>query len=265
MREIIGHYDQVPEDDRLLTGWGQLEFARTQELILGRLPAPPGRILDVGGGSGIYAAWLASRGYETHLIDPVARHIARARRELPGIASAEVGDARSLAHTDASFDAVLLLGPLYHLTESADRAMALAEARRVLRPDGRLFAAAINHFGSLFDGLARGLIDDPRFAPILERDLRDGQHRNPTDNPDYFTTAFFHRPEELESEVAQAGFLIEQIAAVEGPVWLARDFEQRWRDPLRREQLLHLARTVQHERDLIGASPHLLAVARRPE
>jgi SAM-dependent methyltransferase len=264
MREILDHYAQVPEDARLLTGWGQLEFARTQELILGHLPAPPARVLDVGGGSGIYSAWLASRGYETHLIDVVPRHIARARKESPQIASAEVGDARSLSHNATSFDAVLLLGPLYHLTEPADRAMALAEARRVLRPGGRLFAAAINHFGSLLDGLARGLIDDPRFAAILDRDLHDGQHRNPTGNPDYFTTAFFHRPEELESEIRQAGFSVEQLSPVEGPVWLARDFEDRWRDPARREQLLHLARCVEHEPHLFGVSPHLLAIARRP-
>lgn len=264
MREILSHYDQIPEDDRLRSGWGQLEFARTQELILGHLAAPPGRILDVGGGSGIYSAWLASRGYEAHLVDVVPRHIARAHKESPQIASTEVGDARSLAQKDALFDGVLLLGPLYHLTEAADRAQALAEARRVLRRGGLLFAAAISHFGSLFDGLARGLIDDPRFAAILERDLRDGQHRNPTDNPEYFTTAFFHRPEELEKEITQAGFSVVQIAPVEGPVWLARDFEERWRDPARREQLLHLARTVEREPLMLGVSPHLLAVARVP-
>lgn len=264
MHEILGHYDQIPEDDRLLAGWGQLEFARTQELILGHLAPPPARILDVGGGSGIYSAWLASRGYETHLIDVVPRHIERARKESPQIASAEVGDARSLEHADGSFDALLLLGPLYHLTESSDRAMALAEVRRILRPAGWLFAAAINHFGSLLDGLTRGLIDDPRFAAILEQDLRDGQHRNPTGNPDYFTTAFFHRPEQLETEIQQAGFSLEQIFPVEGPVWLARDFEDRWRDPVRREQLLHLARTVEREPGMLAVSPHLLAIARRP-
>lgn len=263
MREIIDHYDHTPEDCRLLTGFGQLEFARTQELILGHLPAPPGRILDVGGGSGIYSAWLASRGYEVHLIDPVPRHIARAQKESPRIASAQVGEARALPQSDSTFDALLLLGPLYHLTDAADRAMALVEARRVLRPGGLLFAAAINRFGSLLDGLTRGFIDDPRFAAILERDLQNGQHRNPTDQAEYFTTAFFHRPEELESEIAQAGFSLQQLAPVEGPVWLAPRFEERWRDPARREQLLHLARRVEGERDLLGVSPHLLAVARR--
>src|SRR5271167_3168077 len=159
MREVIAHYENCPEDSRLLTGWGQLELARTQEIILRHLPAAPGRVLDVGGGSGIYSRWLGGLGYDAHLVDPVPRQVEYAHRFLGQIASAEVGDARKLAQPDESFDAVLLLGPLYHLTDSKERALALAEARRVLRPRGILMAAAINRFGSLLDGLVRGLVD----------------------------------------------------------------------------------------------------------
>ena len=83
--------------------------------------------------------------------------------------SATLGDARKLAFPDRSADAVLLLGPLYHLTERADRLAALREARRVLRPGGVVFAAAISRFASLLDGLARDLLDDPDFRPIRDR------------------------------------------------------------------------------------------------
>ena len=75
MQEILEHYEQVSEDLRLTQGWGLLELARTQELILERLAKPPGTVLDVGGAAGIYSAWLGSLGYETHLIDPVPRHV----------------------------------------------------------------------------------------------------------------------------------------------------------------------------------------------
>ena len=264
MSDVLSHYRQTPEDDRLRSGWGALELARTQELILRHLPKPPARILDVGGGAGIYSEWLGSLGYETHLVDPVPRHVESARR-VPGIASAEVGDARNLGgQAGESFDAVLFLGPLYHLTERADRVLALREAYRVLRPSAVFFAAAISRFGSLFDGLARGFIDDPQFMPLLERDLRDGQHRNPTANPEYFTTAFFHRPEELKAEIQEAGFTFVELAAIEGPGWLAKDFEQRWSDPVRRQRLLELIRSVEHEPLLTAVSPHFLAVARKP-
>jgi ubiquinone/menaquinone biosynthesis C-methylase UbiE len=186
-------------------------------------------------------------------------------RQNPGrIASIVVGDAQSLAQPDHAFDAVLLLGPLYHLTERRARLKALAEARRVLRPSGVLFASAISHFASLLDSLVSGFIDDPQFVPIVQQDLRDGQHRNSTGNPLYFTTAFFHRPEELREEVLAAGLAAVELAAIEGPGWLAKDFAQRWADESRRRQLLEWVRKVEHEPALMGLSLHLLAVAKHP-
>jgi SAM-dependent methyltransferase len=229
---------------------------------LAHLAKPPGTVLDVGGAAGVYSAWLGSLGYETHLVDPVPRHVDQARANR-AIASAAAGDARRLDWSDDSFDYVLMLGPLYHLTERPGRLTALREARRVLRRGGVLFAAAISRFASLLDSLVRGFIDDPRFVPVLERDLKDGQHRNPTGDPNFFTTAFFHRPEELKEEVNEAGFLVIELAVIEGVAWLARDFEARWSDPVRRDQLLALCRAVEREPALLGLSPHLLIAARK--
>ena len=107
-----------------------------------------------------------------------------------------------------SQDAVLLSGPLYHLTGKAQRRQALAEARRVLRPGGRLLAMAVCRFASLLDGLYEGWLDDPGFRPIVDQDLLDGQHRNPdpAGRPEFFTTAYFHTPDGLAGEIEQAGF-----------------------------------------------------------
>ncbi|MGH9209081.1 MAG: class I SAM-dependent methyltransferase [Acidimicrobiales bacterium] len=88
-------------------------------------------MLDIGGGTGVYARWLLDQGYDVTLIDPVELHITQATQT--GV-PATVGDARHLDHPDESIDVALLLGPLYHLTEPEDRLAALAEARRVLRP-----------------------------------------------------------------------------------------------------------------------------------
>lgn len=261
MDEMIAHYTRAPEDERLRSGWGPLEQARTQEIVLRHLPPPPGRVLDVGGGSGAHGTWLAALGYEVHLVDPVPVHVEHALAGSAGLASATVGDARNLRQAAASVDAVLLLGPLYHLTERRDRIAALREARRVLRAGGCLVAAAISRFASLLDGLVRGFLDDPGFAPILDRDLLEGQHRNRTGNLDFFTTAYFHQPEDLRGEIQDAGFAAVQLVAVEGPGWLARDFPERWADPVRRERLLDLVRRVECEPALLGVSSHLLAVA----
>jgi SAM-dependent methyltransferase len=176
-----------------------------------------------------------------------------------------VGDARALERADASADAVLLLGPLYHLTERDDRLAALREALRVLRPGGWLFAAGISRFASLLDGLSSGkLFDEPVFAAIVERDLSDGRHLNPTGTLSFFTTAYFHRPEDLAAEAGEAGFEAVEVHAVEGPGAFLPDFARRWNDPAQRETLLQFLARVEREPAILGGSPHLLAVARRP-
>jgi len=151
--------------------------------------------------------------------------------------TAQVADARSIPKPDASADAVVLLGPLYHLTEQTERAAALLEALRVLKPGGVVAAIGISRFTALLDGLWRGWLGDPLFRAIAERDLVDGQHRNPDPAryPQWFTTAYFHRPEELVDEVRDAGFDAVSLLGVEGPGWL---MQEHWSDPDRREQML---------------------------
>ena len=134
-------------------------------------------------------------------------------------------------------------------------------ARRVLRPGGIVVAAAISRFASTLDGLLRGYLDEPGFEAIVKRDLRDGQHRNPAGRPAWFTTAYFHLPEELGPEVTEAGLRLEVVLAVEGPAWMLPDIEQRLADPDPRERVLAAIRRVETEPSLLGASAHLLAVA----
>ena len=266
--DIISYYEGIDEAGRLFKGRGQLEMARSQEIIERHLPVPACHILDVGGGPGVYSCWLAREGYEVHLIDPVEKHLRQAReassrqRRHP-IASVSKGDARLLDRSDANADVMLLLGPLYHLTSRNDRVMALREAHRVLRPGGLVFCAVITRFASLLGGLVDGAVDDPHFMSILKRDLAEGQHRNPKYHPQYFTTAFFHHSFELESEVREADFSILELVSVEGPVWLAKDFEKRWADTTGRTQLLELVRTVEHDPTLMEVSPHIMVVGRK--
>ena len=262
--EIERFYQAGLEAGRLLEGSGVIELARTQDILERYLPAPPARVLDVGGGTGVYGRWLAGRGYEVHLVDLSPRHVeeARALRDPP-LARVAVGDARHLEDGDGSADAVLLLGPLYHLVEKSDRVRALAEAGRVLRPRGVVVAAAIARHASLLAGLFQGLIDDPAFLPILDRDLREGQHRNPTSRLEYFTTAYFHLPDELADEARAAGLAVHAVLAVEGPAWMLPDWEARWGDPPRRQQLMDLLRRVEADPAMLGMSAHLLLVARK--
>jgi SAM-dependent methyltransferase len=222
-------------------------------------------VLDVGGGPGAYATWLADLGYDVHLVDPVPLHVeqaaaaARASRRQFTVAQ---GDARNLDEDAGSFDAVLLLGPLYHLIRAEERREALDEARRVLVPGGVVAVAAISRFASIVDGLARGLLLHPEFRTIVADDLRSGVHRNPTDIPGAFTTSFFHRPDELANEVTVAGFELDAVYGVEGPAgWFAPPTPPDEESP-DHELLVWVARAVEQEPALLGASAHLLAVGR---
>src|SRR5688500_18017269 len=107
--EVLAHYSHGQEGARLLAGTGSLELERTLELLTRFLPPPPAVVCDVGGGTGVYACWLAVRGYETHLVDAVPLHVAQAaeasrRQPAHPLASAVVGDARRLDREDESVD-----------------------------------------------------------------------------------------------------------------------------------------------------------------
>jgi ubiquinone/menaquinone biosynthesis C-methylase UbiE len=255
--EIRAYYEAGLERDRLAQGYSRIEFERTRELLARHLPPPPARVLDVGGGPGTYALWLADAGYDVALVDASPLHVRQAEELAAGRFTAEEGDARHLAAADESSDAVLLLGPLYHLTERDDRLATLREARRVLRPGGTVAAVAISRFASALDGVYGGYLSDPRFWPVVQQDLADGQHRSASKELPAFTTAYFHRPEELCAEVREAGFALDGLFGVEGPAWLLVD---RWDDDVARENILRVARLLEQEPSVVGTSPHFLAI-----
>ena len=263
--EIGDHYASVPEDDRITAGLGRMELLRTQEVLRRYLPSPPAAVVDIGGGAGVHARWLSEAGYRVHLIDPVPRHVEAARAVLEASGgTAALGDARSLELESGSFDVGLLLGPLYHLTERADRLRAMGEAARIVKSGGLIAVAAISRFASLFDGLARGFLFDHEFREIVERDLRDGQHRNPNNRPHWFTTAYFHRPEDLRSEADEAGLEVQELVGLEGLGGWLPQLEDRWETEDGRQIILDAARAIESEPALLALSPHLLLIGTAP-
>jgi SAM-dependent methyltransferase len=262
---VVGHYESIREELRIADGFGQLELIRTREILHRHLPPPPCRVLDVGGGTGVHAEWLLDEGYQVHLVDITPRHVAIVQTELgaKGI-TAEVGDARTLTQGDGAFDVVLLLGPLYHLTARADRVRAFAEGARVARPGGVVVAAAISRFAALFDGLSRGLQIDSRFKQIVQRDLVDGQHRNPTNEPEWFTTAYFHQPDELRQEAEDGGLGVVALLGVEGLAGWLTSLAPAWSTADGREAILYAARATESEDSLRGLSSHMLIVTQVP-
>ncbi|GAB4318425.1 MAG: hypothetical protein Kow0074_07610 [Candidatus Zixiibacteriota bacterium] len=264
MDTIAKHYLAVDESTRLTTPRGRLERIRSQEIIERFIPKPPTVIADVGGGTGVYARWLAGKGYEVILIDLMQHHVAQAvdadeTRAHP-IARYIVADARELPLDDASVDVVLMLGPLYHLPVYSDRITALRQAQRVLKPGGILIAAAISRLASLIDGKIISEIDDPAFDKIVDQDLATGHHTNPTGNVEFFTDAYFHDPANLQIELEAGGFRHVLTAAVEGPAFLLQDLSDRLSDHERRAMLLESIRRIESDPSAIAVTAHLLVV-----
>lgn len=254
---VVEHYGPgLVEDSRLSrTPHGRLEFLRTQELIRRWVSTSAAHVLDVGGGTGVHAAWLAQDGHRVHVVDVVAGHVEFATGR-PGV-SAEVGDARDLPVGADSVDVVLLLGPLYHLRDAADRALALAEARRVLRPSGLLVAAGISRYLTLLE-----LGSEGRLSAAMERSITRLLTTGDYDGHAGFVPAHFHTAEELAAEVHDAGWTQVSVYGVEGPTWPALDVSGLETFDAWVEAALRCARLVEQDPNMINASAHLLALAR---
>ncbi len=276
---VLDGYNAGIEFGRLRSGIGRIEFAYTKELLLGSLPPPPAVIYDVGGGYGEYAWWLASLGYEVHLFDLSETNIDMSNRlktEYPGcrLSSAKVCDARSVPRPDGSADALLLMGPLYHITEKEERIAALKESLRLLKSGGLLYAAALTPYSVLLhcttlyrvEGQSKSrCLEDPAFLEMVRRELSDGCHINPEKSVfDGIGTSHFHTARELREELSAGGFASPEVHGVMGGAWLVRDIETLWHDEVAREALLETVRMVDGHEELMGLSGHLLAICNKP-
>jgi SAM-dependent methyltransferase len=263
--ELIAFYTaDYDESARLAASYNALELVRIREILLRRLPEPPADVLDIGGGTGAHAAWLAENGYDVELIDLVPAHVERARElstQLGRGFDARVGDARSLDNQDAGYDVTLLLGPLYHLQDAPDRAAAFGEAVRVTKPGGLVAAAAISRYAWPLYELRDGAdLTDERAAQIaatIETGLGDPRGG--------LSRAYSHRPAELVEEAAAAGLIDIQLLGIEGPGWILLGEARNEANPERVvANAAAAARLLEGEREVTGASAHLLAIGRRP-
>jgi SAM-dependent methyltransferase len=264
---VRAHYETGIERDRLDLPLGVVEFERTKEIVGRHLPAPPATVADIGGGPGRYAVWLAGVGYDVIHRDIVPLHVDQAREAgiVAGVTiDANVGDARSIDLADESVDSVLLLGPLYHLTRRRDRIGALHEARRIVRPGGTVFAAAISRWVPRLHAVVV-LKAYERFPQV--NDLVEGVERSgrlpPLFEADF--SGYCHRPSQLRSELRTAGLDVVDLVNVEGIAFALPDLDERLASEEGRAVVLEAARAIERVPELLGLGPHLLVTARRPD
>lgn len=276
---VLAGYNAGIERDRLRAGIGLIEFERTKEILLEKLPKPPAVIYDIGGAYGEYAWWLASLGYEVHLFDLSETNIAMSAElaaEYPGVklACAIVSDARSIPRPDKSADAVLLMGPLYSITEYEERILAIKESRRLLKDDGVLFSAALTPYSVLVSRLRvyreddrkrRRELEDPAVMSMIERALEDGCYWNPEKKiVDHgLGSSHLHTAKALRDELFAGGFNTAAVHGVMGGAWLAPNLDELLANVETKAVLMRTVRMLDTHEEIIGLSGHMIAVSRK--
>jgi SAM-dependent methyltransferase len=250
----------------------RLEFEETVHFLQRDLPAS-GRVLDVGGGAGRYAVWLAERGYDVRLVDPSERQVELAREKAGtnGVADrvrAGVGDVRNLPYDAGTFDATLCLGgPLSHVLDADERVGAAEELRRVTDTSGPVFVSVIGLLASL-QRLARwsGRLPDGEDETVLLPDLaRTGDYDQVlVDEYDVEPTMMamhLFRADEFETLLENAGLTVEALTGLEGVAsQRRRDLEALDED--HRAAIRETVSELRADRGVADLSGHMLAVAR---
>jgi ubiquinone/menaquinone biosynthesis C-methylase UbiE len=263
--EIENFYAQTSEEGRLELGLGPLEFERNKELIQRYLPKK-GIVIDVGGGPGIYSEWLAGIGHQVYLIDPVEKHIKQANKRSTKAKKpfkSILGEAQKLELDDNFADVMILHGPLYHLQSKEDRIRAIAEAKRVLKSNGFVLGFAINHSASTIAALLNAFIHAPEIFEMCKAELMSGIHTPPKNMPGILPAAYFHRPKDLKEEFEQAGLTYVNTYAVEGLVWLDKNYFETRSDPKKKAAIMELMAITENDPSLLSLSPHMMIVGKK--
>ena len=242
-----------------------LEFAITQRALAEYLPPPPAQLLDCGGGPGRYAIHLAKAGYDVTLLDLSAGCLALAK-DKAAQAGAPIrafvqGNALNLSRfARTSFDVVLLLGPLYHLTTAPERELAVAQALRVLRPGGLLLAAFVTLYAPLRDALVAGYLPEYVDNPAEVTALLQSQTTGPDEG---FPHAWFAHPSEVAPLMEGAGLKTVMTLAAEG-ISVGQDDRVRALDERSFTFWANLNYSVCKDPCLFGMSDHLLYIGQKP-
>jgi len=264
-KEIDNFYYATSEESRLLLGLGPLEFERNKELI-GRYLTKKNVVIDVGGGPGIYSEWLAGLGHDVYLVEPVEKHIKQAikrSKQAKKPFRVILGEAQKLDLPDNFANLVILHGPLYHLQQSSQRVKAISEAKRVLKPGGIALGFAINHSASTIAALLNGFIHTPEIFEMCKEELLSGIHTPPQNMPGILPSAYFHHPDELKREFEEGGLTYLDTLAVEGLIWMDKNYFESRSDATKKANMMELMRITENDQSLLSLSPHMMIAGRK--
>ncbi len=262
--DIQAFYNSIPDKEHQRLEQNQLEYDLTWRYLDHYLPAQ-GSILEIGAATGRYTLELAKRGYQVTAVDLSAGLIETAQKRiaaegLAGQVHFVVADARDLSQViEGEFDAVLVMGPLYHLIVEADRKAVLKEASDRLRKGGMILTAFLSRFGAM----SHLIKNNPGWIEVqaeVQSVLNDG--KRPDDFPRGGFRAYFAAIAEIVPLHEALGFETLTLAGVE-PIIGADDESYNKLEGQQRQLWLDLLYAVSAEPSILGASRHLLYVGKK--
>lgn len=261
--DIAAYYDKDPQVEHNRLTINQLEYDLTWRLLDEYLP-PHGSILEIGAATGRYTLGLVHRGYAVTAVDLSKNNIKACQNNLTKAGFHEkvqyiVADARNLGSIlKKDFDAVLMMGPLYHLVVESDRILALREAFDRLRLGGVIFSAFISRYG-IWGSLLK---DNPGWIEFQE-EVRSVLTKG-RDHDDW-TQEFRGYAAEV-AEIAplheDSGFSTIKVVGVE-PCISADDESYNKLEGKRRKLFLDLFFEICDKPSIVGASRHLLYIGKK--
>ncbi|WP_426348669.1 class I SAM-dependent methyltransferase [Alloiococcus sp. CFN-8] len=263
MNYVVESYENYKEEDRLTTNKSrQVEFITTVRAFNEVFPAS-GKLLDCGAGTGIYSFYYGDMGYEVTALDITPRHINIINQELKNKGyhmDALVNDATDLSlFDDETFDVVLCMGPLYHLTDRVLREKCLAECIRVLKKGGLLAVSYISRF-YMFPHIASS--DKKYLNMSFGKKLIDTGVINHEDPDCFWTDSYYYSPDEIENDFNKFNIKIVDHLAADGISPLLRDKVNSMNDEEYKIWCdYHYA--VCREKSILGASNHGLIIGRK--
>ncbi|MDO4276498.1 MAG: class I SAM-dependent methyltransferase [Eubacteriales bacterium] len=260
---VVENYENYREEERLTTNNARkIEFITTAR-VMDKLLSKNLKVLDCAAGTGIYAFYLADRGYEVTASDITPRHIEVIKDQLKNksysMRTAVLDAADMSIFEDESFDVVLNMGPFYHLTEEEQRMKCLSESLRVLKKGGILITAYIPRF-FVFQFAA---MNDSKFLDrkLAEQIVETGVLRH-DDEKCFWTDTYYSCKSEMEQlyvdnslevidHFAQDG--LAPLLAYKVDSWSEEEFKV-WCD-------YHYS--VCREESTLGASNHVVIAGRK--
>ena len=214
--DIAEFYNKDPQKEHGRLERHQLEFDLTWRFLEANLP-PKGEILEIGAGTGRYTLGLVQRGYSVTVVDLSQENLMTckaylAQEGLETRVQTILGDARHLRNVpQKEFDAVLMMGPLYHLVEEVDRQMAVREAHARLKPSGVIFTAFISRYG-IWGDLLKNVPEIIAHKDVVKSVLTRG--RDPEDWPKGGFRGYFAKVDEIAPLHEALGFETINVVAV---------------------------------------------------